>query len=77
MKYKEFSDWCNERACDGCWSMATAIYCIDVCKKINQERFWRREKIWQNEYEDIIVNKVVKPIEEKMKKVGLIREEQK
>lgn len=36
MKYKEFFQWCNERACDGCWSSATAIYCIDIAEKNKQ-----------------------------------------
>lgn len=25
MKFKEFSAWCNDRACDGCWGMTEAI----------------------------------------------------
>lgn len=67
MKYKEFNDWCNQRACDGYWSMETAIYCIGVCEKINQEHFWKREKIWKNEYEETIVRDVVNIINQKIK----------
>ena len=44
MKYKEFVDWCNQRACDGCWSAGTALYCIEICETINAEHFWKREK---------------------------------
>lgn len=69
MKYKGFLDWCNERACDGCWSMTTAIYCIGIVEKINKEHFWKREKIWHNEYEKEITEKVIEPIENKMKEV--------
>ena len=72
MTYKEFNDWCNQRACDGCWSMNTAIYCIGVCEEINSIPFWKRNKVWKTEYEDEIVNKVIIPIENKMKEVGLI-----
>lgn len=68
MKYKEFSDWCNQRACDGCWSMKTAIYCIGVCETINAERFWKREKLWKKEYESFVVTNIVDVINEKIKK---------
>lgn len=30
MKFKEFVNWCNERACDGCWGMLEAIACINL-----------------------------------------------
>lgn len=68
MKYKEFSDWCNQRACDGCWSMKTAIYCIGVCETINAEQFWKREKLWKKEYESFVVTNIVDVINEKIKK---------
>lgn len=68
MKYKEFSDWCNQRACDGCWSMKTAIYCIGVCETINAEHFWKREKLWKKEYESFVVTNIVDVINEKIKK---------
>ena len=54
MKYKEFVNWCNQRACDGCWSMKTAIYCIGVCETINEEHFWKREKIWREQYGEYV-----------------------
>ena len=46
MTYKEFLSWCNGRACDGCWSMGTAIYCISVIDRINALPFWKRKKEW-------------------------------
>ena len=70
MKYKEFNDWCNQRACDGCWSADTAIYCIGVCETINSKPFWKREKVWREQYEEKIVRDIVKVINEKMKKAG-------
>lgn len=68
MKYKEFIRWCNERAADGCWSMATAIYCIDITEKINKLPFWKREKEWQK-ISEFVVDNVVKVIDEKRKDV--------
>ena len=68
MRYKEFIGWCNERAADGCWSMATAIYCIDIITKINKLPFWKREKEWQK-ISEFVVDNVVKVIDEKRKAV--------
>ena len=72
MKYKEFVDWCNQRACDGCWSAGTAMYCIGICNIINSYRFWKRNKVWKEKYEDEVTNKIIIPIENKMKEAGLI-----
>lgn len=46
MKFKEFSAWCNERACDGCWGMTEAIICTNLCSDIYKFPFWKREKYW-------------------------------
>ena len=72
MKYKQFRDWCNQRTCDGCWSMGTALYCIGIIEKINQSPFWKREKIWKNEYENLVVTEVVNVINRKMEERGII-----
>lgn len=34
MTFKQFVSWCNQRAFDGCWSMITAMACIDLIEKI-------------------------------------------
>lgn len=68
MKYKEFNNWCNDRACDGYWSKNTAIYCLEVINKISQEPFWRREKIWRKIYENTVVYGIVNPINKKIQK---------
>ena len=65
MTFKEFNEWCNRRACDGCWSMNTAIYCIEIGRKINALPFWKREKAW-NEVRDFVEKEIVQVIEEKM-----------
>lgn len=72
MKYKEFINWCNQRACDGCWSAGTALYCIEICKTINAEHFWKREKIWRKKYEADVVKGIVEVINEERRKYGLL-----
>lgn len=64
MKFKEFSKWCNERACDGCWGMAEAITCMDAGRKVYEQPFWKRERYWHDNYEEFIVNQIVKPTNE-------------
>ena len=70
MKFKEFSAWCNDRACDGCWSSATAMYCISICYHINSFAFWKRERIWKKEFEETVVRDIVKVIDKKRKDMG-------
>jgi len=47
MSYKQFVAWCNERACDGQWSIGTALACIGAMDMIRPMPFWKREKAWQ------------------------------
>lgn len=61
MKYKEFRKWCNDRACDGRWSMENAQYCIAVIEIFKYIPFWKREKVWQKIYKDFILNSIVIP----------------
>lgn len=35
MSYEEFKKWCNDRACDGRWSMLEAMACLQVIKEID------------------------------------------
>ena len=65
MTYKDFVSWCNERAHDGCWSMRTAIYCIEVINKINALPFWKRKKEWLK-VKDTIETDVVSVINAKI-----------
>lgn len=46
MKYKEFNEWCNQRACDGCWGLQEAIICIDIIKKMQSVSFFKRKSKW-------------------------------
>lgn len=61
MKYKEFRKWCNDRAFDGCWSMANARHCIVVIETFKHIPFWKREKVWKTTYKDFILNSIVIP----------------
>lgn len=62
MKFKEFSKWCNNRACDGCWGMKEAIICSNICQEIYKLPFWKREKAWK-EHKEFIINNIVQPID--------------
>ena len=35
MSYKDFKKYCNDRACDGKWSMLEAMACLDIIDKID------------------------------------------
>ena len=65
MTFKEFNEWCNRRACDGCWDMYTALYCSVIYSKINKLPFWKRKKAW-DEVKDDIEKGVVQVIDEKI-----------
>ena len=65
MTYKEFLQWCNERASDGCWGRQTAMYCISVINIMKSTPFWRRKKKWK-EYEQLVVTNFVNPTNEKI-----------
>jgi hypothetical protein len=75
MTFKQFKAWCNERACDGCWSFNVVTFCIEIIKDVKKQPFWRREKHWQklNEMFDIenkVVNHINAKIEELEKEGG-------
>ena len=65
MTYKEFVDWCNERACDGCWSRDTAICCINIVRHIRHLPFWKRKKEWLR-IKDEVERGIVSVINEKI-----------
>ena len=68
MKFKEFSDWCNRRACDGCWGMAEAICCCETVQAVYKFPFWKREKMWQEIYKDNIMP-IVEATNQKIKEI--------
>ena len=75
MTFKQFMAWCNERACDGCWSFDVVTFCIEIIRDVKKQPFWRRERHWKilNEMFDIenkVVNHINAKIEELEKKGG-------
>lgn len=69
MKFKEFTNWCNERVCDGCWGMLEAIACINLINEIMKIQFWKREKFWKENYEQQVLDEIVNPIEKKLEEM--------
>ena len=66
MTFKQFSHWCNERACDGLWGMLDALVCIDIHNEINKHPFWKREKVWREQYLGKVMTEIINPIEKKI-----------
>lgn len=69
MKYKEFVEWCNQRACDGCWGMQTAIICSEIMKDVRKQPFWKREKYWRENCEKEVLEEIVNPLNQKRKEM--------
>ena len=59
----------NERACDGCWGMLEAIACINLINEIMKIQFWKREKIWKENYERQVLEEIINPIEKKLEEM--------
>lgn len=69
MKFKEFEKWCNDRARDGCWGLKEAIICVCAVKEIRHYPLWKRENFWKENYEEDIVEYIVKPLDKKRHEV--------
>lgn len=70
MTFKEFRNWCNRRACDGCWGLEEAKLCIKIGSEIQSQPFWKREKLWRKlNTEHAIVENIVVPTSIKIKEV--------
>jgi hypothetical protein len=70
MSFAEFKDWCNQRAADGCWSLNTAVFCLDLMRHIQKMRPWNKERAWKR-FEKEIIDGIVTPIEDKMSALGI------
>ena len=60
MKYKDFINWCNDRATDGCWNLQTATTCINIIEELKRIPWWKRNKTWKQIYEQQLSNLIVK-----------------
>lgn len=66
MSYKEFKDWCNQRACDGQWSLSVSQTCIKIISDIEEYKITKfgfmlkkkteelQEKIWREFIDSLI-----------------------
>lgn len=68
MTFKQFLEFCNERACDGCWGIDQAMTCIGVIEDVLRRLPWCREKYWRDNYEATVGSKLVESIKERMNK---------
>jgi hypothetical protein len=52
--FEEFDRWCNERACDGAWSINDAINCAEAIRQVlNVKPLFGRKKAREKEWERI------------------------
>ena len=40
MSYEEFFNYCEERACDGRWSLEEAVLCLGIIRHMQQIRIY-------------------------------------
>lgn len=66
MKFKQFKWWCEERACDGCWGVIEAQMCIEILRELRAYWPWQREKEWQRQYKEWVMEHIVNPINAKI-----------
>jgi len=65
MRYEEFVDWCNDRACDGQWGMGVALACISIMDNVRPIWFWwRREQKWKEINKTFQIEKIIESMEE-------------
>lgn len=67
MTFKEFEEWCNERACDGCWGMNEALFCTDIIGAVQEQPRRKQEAFWQGINYIVDIEKLVMTINEKIK----------
>ena len=50
MSYEDFKKYCNDRACDGSWSMIESMSCINIINDIDSIKikgFFKKKKTLQ------------------------------
>ena len=65
MTLSQFRAWCNERACDGCWSEDVAIICIELLGFMRKLPWHRRHFVWSR-ISIPVMNTIVGPINRKI-----------
>jgi hypothetical protein len=52
--FKEFSRYCNDRACDGKWDFATALVCCKVAREVYEEKpLFRKNKAREQKWQEL------------------------
>ena len=49
--------------------MLEAMVCIDLMNKIRKIQFWKREKIWKENYEQQVLEEIINPVEKKLEEM--------
>ena len=54
--FKEFVDFCNDRACDGCWNMIASSQCISIINDCRNHSLFKakQEKYFHENYADSV-----------------------
>ena len=68
MTWKQFQQWCDKRARDGCWGYQESILCIDVMKMIRQLPFWKRARVL-NQIKHRMMVEVITPTNKKIEEL--------
>ena len=68
MTFKQFKQWCNDRACDGRWGFDEAIFCAELLDNMNRIPWWQRKKTWEK-IEAKVLYAVVNPTNQKIQEV--------
>ena len=69
MTFKEFMEWCNDRACDGVWNLREFMEVVDIVADVMKKRPWRREKYWKKQYESCVMQQIVIPINKRIEEI--------
>lgn len=69
MTFKEFNDWCNRRACDGCWGIKEAIICLSIGTEVYKFPFWKRKKVWKELSIAFGIEDIVNATNQKIKEI--------
>ena len=65
MKFKEFDEWCNERARDGLWGAIVAIQCSSIYNEIYSKPVREREKEFQKYVNETNLVEIINRINER------------
>ena len=67
MTFKEFSRWCNNKACTGQLGYYEATTCMSIYEDVKKVFILKREKYWQEKYAQDVYLSIVEPTEKIIK----------